>query len=105
MRRLADRISALSERHPGMATVGVLLLAGALFLPSLHHLVIAHDVGADDDECPVCLLLNLNFLALPVVFALELARRVAGLPAAADGAGPAPALVGFAVARGPPFSN
>ncbi len=66
MRRLAVRISTLTKRHPWLAAVGVMLLAGALFLPSLHHLVIHHGHDLAEGDCPVCLLLNLNFLALPV---------------------------------------
>jgi len=105
MRHLADRISTLTERQPWLAAVGVLLLAGALFLPSLHHLVISHDGGADEDHCPVCLLLSHNFLALPVLFALDLARRALALMAPVAGVGPASAVAGSAAPRAPPLSN
>jgi len=105
MRQLAHRISTLMKRRPWLAATGIVLLAGALFLPSLHHLADHHDAGADGGDCPVCLLLNLNFLALPVLFTLEPARRAKALLAVVTVAAPAAAAVRMPGARAPPLSN
>ncbi len=105
MRLLAVRIQESATRHPWLALCGVLLLSGAFFLPSLHHLGSHQHDGATGDGCPICLLLNLNFLALPISFALVLARRVGIFVLDVIGLRPVTALVQTPGARAPPLSN
>ncbi len=46
--------------------VAVLVLIVIFLLPNLHHLP-GHDAAAGDESCALCLLLDLTFLALPVL--------------------------------------
>lgn len=105
MRSLVGTLNAMTKAHPGWTLVGVILVAGAFVLPSLHHVFDHHSVGDAGDSCPVCLLLKLNVLALPLVVALAMARRNVTLLTAEIILLPAAAVVLRSFARGPPLSH
>lgn len=105
MRLLVAGIDSMAKRHPWLMGCVVLLLAGALFLPSLHHLADHHHDTTPDGDCQLCLLLNLNFLALPICFALDLARRVGALAPGHFCPDPASVLLRIPGARAPPLSR
>ncbi len=94
-----------SDAPPLWGVVGVLILSGVLLLPSLHHLP-GHDGGADSDEtCALCLLLELSFLAVPVLLGALLTYLVVALLDADLGAIPMVVSRGTSGARGPPLSS
>jgi len=105
MRLLVAGIESTAKRHPWLVGCLVLVLAGALFVPSLHHLADHHHDTAPDGDCPLCLLLNLNFLALPICFALDLARRIGALVSGIFRPDPASVLLRIPGARAPPLSS
>ena len=104
MRPLVRHFNLLCKTHPGWTLVGLLLVTGMLCLPALHHLGDCPDASLAGDDCALCLLLNLTFLAVPAVLVWSLARQVASLLGAESGRAPTATATRHHDARGPPLS-
>ena len=103
MRRFRSCQSLLAAR-PWLAGVVVLVLAGAFFLPALHHLVDHHD-GDSGTSCPICILAAAGVVAvLAAGFVLAAAEtaRLAGPRPVAVAVRRRPRLV---CTRAPPLSD
>jgi hypothetical protein len=91
--------------HPRWSWLLVALLTSILLLPFLHYLSDHENTAGASESCPVCLLLNIGFLALLVAcWTLAARRPVAVLSVAHARATRAP-VSGLAAARAPPLSN
>ena len=101
----AHKDAGFSDAPSSWGVFGVLILAGVLLLPGLHHLP-GHGGAADSDEtCALCLLLDLSFVAVPVLIGALLTCPVVARLGADLGALPLVASPGTSGGRGPPLSS
>jgi len=99
MRKIASYISTFISAHPRWAMAAAVLLISGLYLPALGHQTTHQDF---EKHCPICAMLSLVFLFLPVALTLLLVRRTVSCASTAATPDLLSGTAACAPARAPP---